>query len=277
MTDTELTHIGRYEIKSELGRGSIAVAYRGYDPASQREVAVKILPRGLLLDPTFAAFFNKTAERIASTNHPALVPLFEYGNDNDQLFLVYPLMPGGALHSRLSSGPLPPAQCAALIARIAPGIDAAHQKGVIHRSLYPKNILFDDQDLPCISDFGLVSLMMQSTETVTTSGAIYGDPAYWSPEQALGITLDNRTDIYSLGAMIFEMLTGQLPYERQKSPILMARSHVIELVPNILKTRPGLPAGCKTVIERAMAKKSAERAPTAGEVAAMLSDAVRAQ
>jgi len=272
MDSNDSLTIKRHEIKEELGRGSLGIVYRAVETQAGQDVALRVLPRGLLLDPTLADYFTVLVEQVAQAQHPAIVPLIEWGNDRDQLFVAAKLMRGGTLRQRLAGQPFPLDTCVALINRIAAGLDAAHQKDVTHRNFHPANIMFDENGEPGITDFGLVAILRRGDATSTTV-TIYGDTAYWSPEQALGMTLDGRSDIYSLGVILFEMLTGQLPYARQSSKVVMARNHVLELVPNILKVKPDLPPKCAEVINRAMAKKAAERAPTAGEVAALLADA----
>ena len=262
--------IGRYEVRSELGRGGMATVYRGFDPRFKREVAIKILPREFLHDPNFRARFEREAEVVAGLEHAAIVPVYDYGEDPDseQPYLVMRLMTGGSLADRLAKGALSVIETARIFSRIAPALDLAHSKGIIHRDLKPGNILFDGSDNPYISDFGIAKLTAAAT-TFTGSGVV-GTPAYMSPEQARGDKhIDGRSDIYALGAMVYEMLTGQSPYEAE-TPVGLILKHVSEPVPDIMQTRPDLPHGCDDLIHKSMAKHPDERYGRAAEMSTTL-------
>lgn len=260
--------IGRYEIRDKLGHGGMAVVYRGFDPQVKRFVAIKILPQELLYDPAFRVRFEREAETIAALEHPAIVPLYDYGEEGGQPFFVMRLMSGGSLADRLKGQPLPPEECARILARLASALDEAHQRGIVHRDLKPDNILFDQQGEAYISDFGIAKLLSGAT-TFTGSGLV-GTPAYMSPEQGQGLKdIDGRSDVYALGAILFEMLTGQMPYQAD-TPIAVMLKHINEPVPRVLDANPDLPPGCETVIERALAKDPAGRFATAGEMAEAL-------
>ena len=264
--------VGRYEIRSELGRGGMATVCLGFDPKTQREVAIKLLPPIVLQDPKFRARFEREAHTIAQLEHPAIVPLYDYGEDNGQLYFIMRRMSGGSLNDKLKTGPLAPVEASDIIQRISRGLDQAHAKGFIHRDLKPDNVLFDEHGDAYISDFGIAKLT-EGGGTMTGTGII-GTPAYMSPEQARGDSdLDGRSDIYSLGAIVYEMLTGKLPYEAD-TPMGIAIKHITDPVPRILDTNPDLPAACAEVIDRAMAKDKAGRYATAKELAAALTAAV---
>ncbi len=264
--------VGRYEIRSELGRGGMATVYLGFDPKTQREVAIKLLPPIVLQDPKFRARFEREAHTIAQLEHPAIVPLYDYGEDNGQLYFVMRRMSGGSLTDRIKNGPILPGDVSNIIQRIARGLDQAHAKGFIHRDLKPDNILFDEYGDAYISDFGIAKLT-EGGGTMTGTGII-GTPAYMSPEQARGDSgIDGQSDIYSLGAIVYEMLTGKLPYAAD-TPMGIAFKHVTEPVPRILEANPSLPAACAQVIDRAMAKDKTARYATAKELAAALAAAV---
>jgi len=260
--------IGRYEIKSELGRGGMATVYRAHDPSFKRDVALKVLPREFLHDPTFRARFVREAETIASLEHPAIVPVYDFGEEDGQPYLVMRLMTGGSLADRIKKGPLPITEAVAILQHLGPALDEAHSKGIIHRDLKPGNILFDQRGDPAIADFGIAKLAQASSNL--SRSQIIGTPAYMSPEQATSdAEIDGRSDIYTLGAILFEMLTGKLPYEAD-TPIGMAIKHIQAPVPRILDTNPNLPPGCQTVIDRAMAKQRDERYAMASEMATAL-------
>ena len=257
--------IGRYEIERELGRGGMAVVYLARDPFMKRQVAVKVLPRQFTFDSQFRGRFQREAEIIAALEHPHIVPVHDFGEHEDQPFIVMRHMTGGSLADRLRKGPLSVAETARIISRLASALDEAHSKGIVHRDLKPGNILFDARGEPYISDFGIAKLA-ETTASYTGTGVI-GTPAYMSPEQARGDKdLDGRSDIYALGAMLFEILTGKLPYEAD-TPMGLAVKHITEPVPRILDAKPDLPRGCEMMIERAMAKDRLQRYQTAAELA----------
>ncbi len=251
-------NIGRYEIRAELGRGGMATVYRAFDPRFKREVALKVLPLQFMHDPQFRARFEREAEVIAALEHPAIVPVHDFGEDNGQPFIVMKLMKGGSLADRLEKGPISLAEAARLFSRIAPALDRAHARGIVHRDLKPGNILFDEDDNPYISDFGIAKLA-EGSQAFTSTGGIVGTPAYMSPEQARGErNIDGRSDIYALGAIVFEMLTGKLPYDAD-TPMGVAVKHITDPIPAIRPLRPDLPKNIETLIQTAMAKKPLER------------------
>lgn len=259
--------IGRYEIKGELGRGGMATVYRAHDPHFKRDVALKLLPVQLGLDPMFRQRFKREAETVAALEHPAIVPVYDFGEENGQLFLVMRLMTGGSLADKLANGRMPMADVVRVTERIASALDRAHLLGIIHRDLKPGNILFDNYGDAYLADFGIARLA-ESSATLTGSGVI-GTPAYMSPEQIEGKSVDGRTDIYALGIIIFEMLTGKKPYEAD-TPAMILVKQMTEPVPHILDFDPDLPPNCELTISRAMAKNAEQRFRSASEVTATL-------
>jgi serine/threonine-protein kinase len=256
--------IGRYEIKSELGRGGMATVYRAHDPRFKREVAVKILPREFLHDPNFRARFEREAQTIAALEHPAIVPVYDYGEEDGQPYLVMRLMTGGSLSERLANGPLSLLETSTILSRLAPALDRAHGLGIVHRDLKPGNILFDGDDNPYISDFGLAKLTQSSTQLSQTG--VMGTPAYMSPEQARGDKdIDGRADLYALGAILYQMLTGRLPFEAD-TPIGLVLKHVTEPPPRLRDSRPDLPPACDAIVAQAMAKEPDKRFSTASRL-----------
>jgi len=262
--------IGRYEIKSEIGRGGMATVYRAYDPHFQRDVALKILPRELLHEQNFRARFEREAKTVAALEHSAIVPVYDFGEENGQPYLVMRFLPGGSLTDRLKEDHFSFTETVRIMHRLASALDEAHGLGVIHRDLKPDNILFDQRGDPFIADFGIAKLS-EERSTVTTGSIIIGTPAYMSPEQANGNELDGRSDIYSLGVILFEMLTGKKPYSAN-TPIGLIMQHITQPIPNILDLNPNLPAGCQIIISRAMAKEPEERFETATALANALSE-----
>jgi len=257
--------IGYYEIKSELGRGGMATVYRGYDPRFEREVAVKVLPPEMLhADPQFRLRFQREAKIIARLEHPSIVPVYDVGEENNQLYFVMRFMGGGSLSERIRERVYRVEEAVRLLGQVAPGVDEAHAKGIVHRDLKPSNILFDNQNVPYISDFGIAKLTQAESANVTGS-AVIGTPAYMAPEQALGSDVDGRADVYALGVILYEMLTGKQPYQAD-TPMGLAIKHVTDPVPHILNVKPDLPAWIETIVATAMAKDRNDRFSTAGEM-----------
>jgi serine/threonine protein kinase len=257
--------VGRYKIKSELGRSGMATVYRAFDPVSNREVAIKMLPREMLDNLVTRARFKREIKLIASLEHPAIVPVYDVGGeDNHQPFFVMRYMSGGSLTEMIRKKRFSLRDAALVIERLAAALDHAHSQGIIHRDIKPDNVLFDTSNNPYISDFGVAKF----TESLvsSTNQEVIGTPAYLSPEQALGEDVDHRADIYGLGAMLYEMLTGERPFGKE-TVISLALQHVNDPVPNILKLRPDLPGEVDVIVKRAMAKNRENRYDTGLDMA----------
>ena len=269
-------NIGRYEVKSELGRGGMATVYKAYDPRFEREVAVKVLPREMLHDPQFRVRFEREAKTVASLEHPAIVPVYDVGEEDGQPYFVMRYMVGGSLSERIHASSLSINETARIIDRLASALDEAHAKGIVHRDLKPGNILFDHIGEPYVSDFGIAKIAQSQGAATVTGGGIVGTPAYMSPEQAQGDKVDGRSDIYALGVIVFEMLTGRQPYEAD-TPMAVVVKHITDPVPHILDVNPNLPSDLEKVIEKAMAKNCDERYATAKEFASELMAVARGE
>jgi serine/threonine protein kinase len=249
---------GRYVIKGELGRGGMATVFHAYDPRFERDVAIKVLPREFLHDPQFRVRFEREAKTIALIEHSAIVPVYDFGEEEGQPYIVMRYMSGGSLSDRLAQGALPLDEVTITITRLAPALDAAHKKGIIHRDLKPANILYDQYGNGFLSDFGIARITQSSTVTLT-GGAILGTPAYMSPEQVQGgLDIDGRSDIYALGVILFQVLCGKTPYQADTAAKLMMM-HILEPVPHITDTKEEIPSAFNEIIEKAMAKDPDDR------------------
>lgn len=268
------TQFDRYKIQKQLGKGGMATVYKALDPLFEREVALKTLPNQFLDDPQFLGRFKREAKTIANLEHPAIVPVYDYGETDGQPYLVMRYMPGGSVAHLLRNGPISLERSLDVVARIAGVLDRAHQDGIVHRDLKPDNILLDEEGNAYLSDFGIAKLL--SSHQTLTGNNIIGTPAYMSPEQAQGGgDIDSSADIYAFGALLYHMLAGQPPYQADGWALVM--KHIQDPVPRLSVVRPDLPPGCEAVIMKAMAKRREERFATAGQLAeafrlAILSD-----
>ena len=257
--------IGRYQILEKLGSGGMAVVYLGQDASFERQVAIKVLAQNLGADPENRERFRREARAIALIEHTAVVPVYEYGEEGELLYLVMRYMPGGSLKDRLSHGALPLELAASITARVASALDKAHSMGMIHRDIKPGNILFDLEENPYITDFGLVKLVEASVQL--THSEFFGTPAYTSPEQCQGEkTIDARADTYSLAAVLFHMITGSPPYQSGNAMALLMK-HISDPIPRLADSAPNLPEGLQTVIDRGMAKSASDRYASTGDMA----------
>jgi serine/threonine-protein kinase len=261
--------IGRYNLIGEIGRGGMATVYRAHDPRFKRDVAIKLMTRDLLQDPTLKARFEREAQTIASLEHPAIVPVYDFGEEDDRPYLVMRLMNANTLDHRLKQGHLSIAETSAILDRIGSALERAHERGVVHRDLKPSNIMFDDYGDAFLADFGIARLT-ESAVTLTGDSVI-GTPAYMSPEQIHGDkAIDGRSDIYALGVICFEMLTGERPYT-DTTPAKVMMRHIMDPVPDIRKVKPDLPQGVESLIAHTMAKDPDERYQTPHEMTDTLS------
>jgi predicted Ser/Thr protein kinase len=258
--------IGRYEIRSELGRGGMATVYLAYDPVLEREVALKVLPTYFAHEPEFSARFAREAKIVAALEHHAIVSMYDYGEDGEWPYFVMQVMKGGSLKEKIEQGPLSMTEAARVLKRVGSALDRAHNRNLIHRDLKPGNILFDGDGNAYLTDFGIVKIA-EASENYTQTGNTLGTPAYMSPEQARGVEeIDGRSDIYALGVILYEMLTGDVPY-KSETTLGQAMMHVMDPLPEIMSVNPDLPPVADEIIKKAMAKKREDRYATASELA----------
>ena len=266
--------IDRYEVRSLIAQGGMSLVYLAFDERMARQVAIKVLNRELSGDLMVRARFEREARTVAALEHLAIVPVYDFGEQNGLLYLVMRYMTGGSLAGRLEKGSMPPAEALKVVQRLAPALDKAHANGVVHRDLKPGNILFDQEGNAYLSDFGIAKLTQATT--VLTNQMILGTVAYMSPEQVRGEeNLDGRSDIYSLGIIIFEMLTGQQPYHAD-TPVALALRHLMDAAPDILTLAPNLPAGVGPVVVKALMKDRGYRYQTAADLVEALAAAIAA-
>ena len=243
----------------------MATVFLANDPHFKRDVAIKVLPAAFTHDPTFRTRFEREAQILAALEYPGIVPVYDYGEENDQPYLVMRYMPGGSLSERLKGGPLSLIETSRIFTRLGTALDYIHDKGIIHRDMKPANILFDGYSNAYLSDFGIARIT-QANIGLTGDGLI-GTPAYMSPEQARGdVDIDGRSDVYALGAILFEMLTGKQPYEAT-TPMGVAMKHITDPIPRLLSLNTELPPDCQDLIDKAMAKYRDQRFQTAASMA----------
>jgi tRNA A-37 threonylcarbamoyl transferase component Bud32 len=250
---------GSYKLVELLGRGGMASVYRGYQESIDRSVAVKILPPEFLHDVNFSERFTAEARLLAKLTHPAILPLYDFGDAHDVPYIVMPLMAGGTLADQLLRNRLSLPELIRIFTPIADALDFAHTSGVIHRDVKPSNILFDARRQPFLADFGIAKAM-EGSSSLTGTGII-GTPDYMSPEQARGETLDGRSDLYSLGVMAYQCLSGDMLF-KATTPIGVMLMHATEPPPPIRQRRPEIPAGVEAVLIQGLAKQPADRYPT---------------
>ena len=256
--------IGRYEVDYELGRGGMAEVFLAYDPYTKRQVAIKVLLNFLAGDERVQIFFHREAEVIAALEHPCIVPIFDFGFHENDPYFVMRYMSGGTLRERMDAQEFRPTQMSRIFERVAAGLDAAHAKGIIHRDVKPANIMFDQDGLAYLSDFGIAKLRRRDDDT--TDAMVVGTPVYMSPEQIQNNDIDGRCDVYALGVILFQILTGKPPFQGE-TPTMTAAAHVMEPIPRLSQIRSDLPVQWDAIIQKALAKDPEERYPTAGALA----------
>jgi formylglycine-generating enzyme required for sulfatase activity len=257
--------IGDYTIERELARGGMGAVYVALGPL-QRRVALKVLLAGTQSTQEAVQRFRLEAEATAQLRHPNIVAIHAVGADRGRTYLVLDLVEGETLKARIRrDGPLDTAEAARITALLADALDHAHEHGILHRDMKPANVLLTPDGTPKITDFGLAK-QIESSRGLTPSGQILGTPAYMPPEQVDGNQLGPHTDVYSLGATLYEMLTGKAPFSG--SPVNVIAAVLKRDPPALSASRPDLPADLESICLKCLAKEPAERYPSAAELAA---------
>src|SRR5229473_2950945 len=282
--------IAGYRLLQVLGRGGMSIVFlaqRLDDP--QDRVAIKILMPSTAPTPeefvSFQARFMREAQSAYHMHHEHILPVLGYGQEQGLFYMIMPVITGGTLTTRLASasGPLPLAEVARYLDQLAGAIDYANQHGVVHRDIKPSNVLIDTRGSVYLVDFGIIHLfdsglyaLDEAPTSLTTTGRMYGTPAYMAPERFKGEQAEPATDIYALGVMLYLLVTGQLPFKAD-NPIAVGMKHLNEMPPSPRSLRPDLPEPAEAAILKALAKEPADRFASAGALAAAFDAGIRGQ
>jgi serine/threonine protein kinase len=268
--------IGPYEIKALLGAGGMGQVYRAHDPRLEREVAIKVLSAALAHEPGYLERFRREARAVAKLNHPNVVQVYDFGEQGDLTYLVMPLISGGTLREYLAHRQvLPLAEALSIIEQVASALQYAHERGLVHRDVKPANILMTSEGRALLSDFGIVRLVQKddNATTLTHMGAFVGSPEYAAPEMIVGKPVDRRVDVYALGVILFQMLTGRLPFAGA-TPVALMMMQAQQPPPAPRSLNPDISPAVEAVILKALAKEPGERYQTAAELLTALRAAI---
>jgi ligand-binding sensor domain-containing protein len=270
-------HIGRrlgsYTIVEQIGQGGMATVFKAYQPSMDRYVAIKILPSHFTEDATFVARFTQEARTLARLEHPHILPVHDYGEQEGSTYLVMRYVGAGTLKDVIiQHGPLELPEVNRFMGQIGRALGYAHTQGIIHRDIKPSNVLIDESGNAFLTDFGIAKLVA-GTAQFTATGTVVGTPAYMSPEQCMGKELDHRSDIYALGIVLYEMVTGGVPFEAE-TPLAVLMQHVNAPLPPPRRIKLDLPESVERVILKTLAKSPDDRFQTAEEMVETLDRAV---
>ena len=259
---------GRFRLEEQIGSGGMSTVYRAFDEVLERSVAIKVMHASIAEDGIQLERFRREARTAAKMQHPHVVTVIDAGEDEGHPFIVLEYVEGETLKDRIRRcGQLPVPEAVAYAIEIGRALQAAHAERLVHRDVKPQNVLIDPEGRAKVTDFG-ITRSLDDAEGLTATGRVLGTTDYVSPEQALGETVTEQSDVYSLGIVLFEMLTGRVPY-RAESQVGVAMKHVREPMPDVQRIRPEMSAALAAVVERATAK---ERRNRYSSVAEMLSD-----
>ncbi len=268
--------LGKYRLVARLGRGGMAEVYKAYQPGLDRYIGIKVLHAHLVDDQDFIGRFEREALAIGKLRHANIVQAVDFDRDGDIYFMVMEFIDGPTLKDELKARkninkPFSREEIARIFGALCSAIDYAHSRGMVHRDIKPANVMISSEGQVVLTDFGIARIMGATQYTQT--GALSGTPAYMSPEQGQGERGDERSDIYSLGVMLYEMITGMVPYDAD-TPFAVIMKHISEPLPLPTKVDPTVPEAVERVILKAMSKDPADRYQTAGDMARALRDAV---
>jgi eukaryotic-like serine/threonine-protein kinase len=256
MSETILN--GRYALTAQQGSGGMSVIYRAVDRLLGRNVAIKVLRPSLTQDPTFLEKFRNEAISIANLSHPNIVTVFDVGSDGATSYIVMELVEGQDLKKIIkSAGAMPVERVVHLATQICAGIGFAHRSGIVHADIKPQNILVSPQDVVKVTDFGIAQAL-SDTQPQQRAEVVWGSPHYFSPEQARGEQPSAASDVYSIGIVMFEMLTGRLPYSGTNQQEL-AMAHIRDRIPNVNEFNPAVPESLATIVQKVMSKTPSDR------------------
>jgi serine/threonine protein kinase len=268
--------LGPYEICSAIGSGGMGEVYRAHDRRLGRDVAIKILPGAALAPSDALARFEREARAVAALNHPNILAIHDSGIEAGVRYVVTELLEGETLRERLAGGPLPPSKAIDYGIQIAHGLAAAHGRGIVHRDVKPQNLFITNDDRVKILDFGVASFLENAepdadarVEPITRAGIIPGTAGYTSPEQMLGRPATARSDLFALGIVLHEMLTGVHPFARNTVPATLT-AVLSDDPPSVLRTQPDITSAVASIVERCLEKQPGDRPETAGDVALFL-------
>src|SRR5215475_8963474 len=254
---------GRYRLEAKLGSGGMSTVYLGRDQTLDREVAIKVMHREMSEQADQLERFRQEARAVAKLSHPNVVTVIDAGEDGGYPYIVFEYVEGETLKQRIArEGALDPQEAIAYAIEIARGLSMAHARNMVHRDIKPQNILIDAEGRAKLTDFGISRQLEQ--DGMTATGRVLGTTDYVAPEQAMGRGADQRSDIYALGVVLYEMFTGEVPFHAD-SQVGVAMKHVNEEMPDVQQHRPEISAAAALVVERATAKDPAKRYQDVGE------------
>jgi tRNA A-37 threonylcarbamoyl transferase component Bud32 len=259
---------GRYRLDAQIGTGGMSTVYRAFDTVLERQVAIKLMHREIASDSDQLERFRREARAVAQLNHPHIVTVIDAGEDDNTPYIVFEYVEGETLKDRIRRhGRLPIQEAIAYAIEIARALGVAHDRGIVHRDVKPQNVLVDEEGSAKVTDFGIARTLDQ--EGLTADGRVLGTTDYVSPEQALGHAVTGQSDLYSLGIVLFEMLTGDVPFKGDNQ-VAVAMKHVREQLPDVQVRRPEVSNALAAVLERATAKETERRYATDQELIADL-------
>jgi eukaryotic-like serine/threonine-protein kinase len=263
---------GRYRLDAQIGAGGMSTVYRAFDTVLERQVAIKLMHREIASDSDQLERFRREARAVAQLNHPHIVTVIDAGEDASTPYIVFEYVEGETLKDRIRRyGRLPVNEAVAYAIEIARALGAAHERGIVHRDVKPQNVLIDEEGSAKVTDFGIARTLDQ--EGLTADGRVLGTTDYVSPEQALGHPVTGQSDLYSLGIVLFEMLTGDVPFKGENQ-VAVAMKHVREQFPDVQMRRPEVSSALAAVLDRATAKDVERRYADDREFIADLEDAL---